>query len=91
MFNFRGFSTVYLVEDNITHKKYALKKIMCHSSEDELSATKEVEYHSMLKHPNIIKCVDYTQEGIADPVTNATSEILILLPYYRVSILRNII
>ena len=82
---FRGFSTVSLVEDSLTHKKYAIKKIICHGPEDQRLAVKEVEYHSIVKHPNVIELIDSTHQGTADPVVNATSEVLLVLPYYHVS------
>ena len=46
-----GFSTVDLVEDSRTNKKYAMKKITCHSTEDQNLATKEVEITRSLEHP----------------------------------------
>ncbi|KAK0084437.1 hypothetical protein PV325_007031 [Microctonus aethiopoides] len=78
-----GFSTVYLVEDTLTNNKFAIKKIICHSPEDQQAACKEIEYHSILKHPNIIECVDSTQKGVADPLINVTSEVYLVLPYYH--------
>jgi serine/threonine kinase 16 len=81
---FRGFSTVSLVEDTLSHNKYAIKKIICHGLEDQRLAIKEIEYHSIVKHPNVIELIDSTHQGTADPVINATSEVLIVLPYYRV-------
>lgn len=80
----RGFSTVSLAEDSLTHKKYAIKKIICHGFEDQRLALKEIEYHTILKHANIIECIDSTQQGSADPVLNMTSEVLLVLPYYHV-------
>lgn len=82
---FSGFSTVLLVEDVITHKKYAIKKIVCYGSEDQQLAMKEVEYYKLIKHPNVIECVDSARMGTADPILNTTSEVLIILPYYHVS------
>lgn len=84
-----GFSTVLLVEDTATHKKYAIKKIVCHGLEDQRLAVKEIEYYSAVKHPNIIECIDSTCEGIVDPVANATGEVLIVLPYYHKGTLAN--
>lgn len=84
-FVFSGFSTVLLAEDAATHKKYAIKKIICHGPEDQQLATKEVEYYNLIKHPNVIKCIDSAREGTADPIVNTTSEVLIVLPYYHVS------
>ncbi|XP_029670848.1 serine/threonine-protein kinase 16 isoform X1 [Formica exsecta] len=78
-----GFSTVLLVEDVITHKKYAIKKIVCYGSEDQQLAMKEVEYYKLIKHPNVIECVDSACMGTADPILNTTSEVLIILPYYH--------
>lgn len=80
-----GFSTVALVEDNLTRKKFALKKIICHSLEDQRLAQREIEYHSILKHPNVIELVDSDYLGTPDPVANATSQVLLILPYYHVS------
>lgn len=84
LFHFRGFSTVSLAEDSLTHKKYAIKKIICHSTDDQRLAFKEVEWHSMIKHPNVIELIDSTSKGTADPVVNSTSEVLLVLPYYHV-------
>lgn len=74
-----------MAEESLTHEKYAIKKIICHGLDDQRLAVKEIEYHSMLKHPNVIECVDSTHKGTADPVVNATSEVLLVLPYYHVS------
>ncbi|XP_076242348.1 serine/threonine-protein kinase 16 [Calliopsis andreniformis] len=84
-----GFSTVLLVEDTTTHKKYAIKKIICHGLEDQRLAAKEIEYHNIVKHPNVIECIDSTYKGTADPIINATSEVLIVLPYYHRGTLAN--
>ncbi|XP_012289091.1 serine/threonine-protein kinase 16 [Orussus abietinus] len=78
-----GFSTVSLVEDAVTHEKYAIKKIVCHGPEDQRLAVKEAEYHLIVKHPNVIECIDSTHKGTADPIVNATSEVLLVLPYFR--------
>lgn len=81
---FRGFSTVALVEESLTRRKYALKKIICHSPEDQRLAVREIEYHEIVKHPNVIELIDSDYEGNPDPVFNATSEVLLILPYYHV-------
>nr|CAD7392446.1 unnamed protein product [Timema cristinae] len=80
---YRGFSTVSLVEDAHTHKYYAVKKIICHGKEDQNIALKEVEFYNLLKHPNIIECIDSTLTGQPDPQSNFTSEVLVILPYYQ--------
>ena len=37
-----------LLEHPRTKKLYALKRITCHSTEDQINATKEIEYHKQL-------------------------------------------
>lgn len=81
-----GFSTVDLVEDAHTHKIYAVKKIICHGEEDLKVAMKEVEYYGLLKHPNIIECFDSALKDRPNPVLNSISEVMIVLPYYKVHI-----
>lgn len=83
-FRFRGFSSVYLVEDSSTRKLYAVKKIICHSLDDQTVALNEVKIHNKVEHENVIKLIDYDIDGIPDPVLNATSQIYLLLPYYKV-------
>ncbi|PSN32116.1 hypothetical protein C0J52_24016 [Blattella germanica] len=78
-----GFSTVDLVEDANTRKTYAVKKIICHGEQDQKIALKEVEYHSVLKHPNVIECIDSALTERDNPVLNASSEVMIVLPYYK--------
>lgn len=80
-----GFSTVDLVEDAHTHKMYAVKKIICHGEEDQKIAMKEVEYYGLLKHPNIIECIDSALKDGPNPFLNSTSEVVIVLPYYKVN------
>jgi len=77
-----GFSTVDLVEDSRTGKKYAMKKITCHSTEDQNLATKEVEITRSLEHPNIVRVVGAATSGTADIVHNTTSQVVIVFPLY---------
>lgn len=73
-----------MVEDTFTNKKYAIKKIVCHGPEDQQAATREIEYHSIVKHQNVIECVDSAHRGSPDPVVNETGESFLVLPYYHV-------
>ena len=52
---FRGFSNIELVENPRTRERLALKRMVCHSTEDQIQAQKEVEIHGRLDHPAIIK------------------------------------
>ncbi|XP_023018676.2 serine/threonine-protein kinase 16 [Leptinotarsa decemlineata] len=78
-----GFSCVDLVENTTTKKKYALKRIICHSVEDQKIAMQEINYYKKLRHPSIIELVDSTFKGSADIVVQATSEAFLVLPYYK--------
>jgi len=76
-----GFSTVDLVEDTMG-KKYAMKKMTCHSTEDQNLATREVEITRSLDHPNIVKVIGSCITGSADIVHNTTSQVVIVFPLY---------
>ncbi|XP_056634313.1 serine/threonine-protein kinase 16 [Diorhabda sublineata] len=78
-----GFSCVDLVQNTTTKKKYALKRITCHSIEDQKIAMQEINYYKKLRHPNIIELVDSTFKGSADIIIHATSEAFLILPYYK--------
>jgi len=78
-----GFSTVSLVSEAATNRLYAVKKIHCHSKEDELSALTEIECHKKIKHPTIIECIASAVIGNADISYNQTSQVLLLLPYFK--------
>ncbi|KAJ8935802.1 hypothetical protein NQ318_023354 [Aromia moschata] len=78
-----GFSCVDLVEETSTKKKYALKRITCHSIDDQKVAMQEINYYMKLRHPNIIELIDSTFKGSADIVVQATSEAYLVLPYYK--------
>ncbi|KAL1500722.1 hypothetical protein ABEB36_006169 [Hypothenemus hampei] len=78
-----GFSCVELIEHTTTKRKYALKRIKCHSIDDEQLAENEISYCKQLKHPNIIELIDACHKGAADSVIQSTSEAFLVLPYYK--------
>jgi len=77
-----GFSTVELIENSRTGKKYAMKKITCHSVEDQNLATKEVELTRSFDHPNIMRVIASSSKGAPDIVHNTTSTVMIVFPLY---------
>ena len=81
---FSGFSTISLIEDRRTGKRYALKKITCHSTEDQIQARKEIEYHKKFNHPNILPLIGSEIKGQADIVHNIVSDAYLVLPYLQV-------
>lgn len=78
-----GFSNIDLVENRRTKQYFALKRITCHSTEDQIAANREIEYHKHLDHPNILRLEGSSTLGQADIVHNQTSEVLLLLPYFQ--------
>ena len=80
----RGFSTISLIIDNRTNRNYALKRITCHSTEDQIQAKKEIDYHKKFNHPNILPLIGSEIKGQADIVHNITSDAYLVLPYFPV-------
>ncbi|XP_063219288.1 serine/threonine-protein kinase 16 isoform X2 [Bacillus rossius redtenbacheri] len=70
-------------------KYYAIKRIICHDLDDQDIGLKEVEYYGLVKHPNIIECVDSSLNASCQPGANFMSEVLIVLPYYKKGTLQN--
>lgn len=79
----RGFSLIDLVENSTTKRRYALKKITCHSIEDQRIAVREIELTRSIKHPNVVEIIDFELKGDADIVINTISHVYILLPFFK--------
>jgi hypothetical protein len=86
-----GFSTVDLVSEASSDRLYALKKIRCHSTEDEQAAEQEIRYHKQINHPSVIECLAFKTVGSADISSNQTSLVLLLLPFYKVRFCKTLI
>lgn len=78
-----GFSLIDLVENGTTRKRYACKRITCHSAEDQQHALREIQLHAAVQHANVVKVYDHALTGDADIVVNAISHVNMLLPYYK--------
>lgn len=72
-----------LVENATTKRQFALKRITCHSKEDENTAVREVEIAKQIHHRNVVEVIDFELDGMADMVLNTTSQVNIVLPYFR--------
>lgn len=71
------------MENSSTKRKYALKRITCHSIEDQKIALREIELTRSIKHPNIVEIIDFELKGDADIVINTISHVYILLPLFK--------
>lgn len=78
------------MEDGSSHKKYALKRIVCHSETDQKVALAEVEYMRKLSHPNLLPLEAADIHQAHDKSRSAISEVLIVMPFYRVCYLWNV-
>ncbi|XP_022080017.1 serine/threonine-protein kinase 16-like isoform X2 [Acanthaster planci] len=74
-----GFSVVDLLEENDTGKRFALKRIQCHSQNEQKLAKEEAEYHRRVHHPNLISLAAWKVTGQSAGVT----EVLLVLPFFR--------
>lgn len=79
-----GFSYVDLIEDARNHKDYAMKRITCHSKEEERVAAQEVELMRRFKQPNIIPLEESANIKVSkySKTLDILSEVLIVMPYY---------
>ncbi|XP_037946229.1 serine/threonine-protein kinase 16-like [Teleopsis dalmanni] len=78
-----GFSLIDLAESDATKRLYAIKRITCHSIEDQNIALREIENCRKIDSENVIKIVDYELKGSADIVINTTSILYIVLPFFK--------
>ena len=58
-----------------------MKRIHCHSAEDERLAKEEAEFHRKFNHTNLIPLEEWKVLKRSGGVT----EVVLVLPYYRVS------
>lgn len=77
---------VYVVEGAYNKRLFAIKKVVCHSLDDQEMALKEVKSHEKVQHENVIQLIDYSINGTPDPAVNVTSQLYLVLPYYGVCI-----
>ena len=85
-YSFRGFSYVDLVEEVTSHKVYALKRLTCHSVEEERLALQEVEVMKNVQHPNLVPLVAHSvlKVGHHSKTMDIVSEVFIVMPLYPV-------
>ncbi|KAF8639418.1 hypothetical protein AX17_001508 [Amanita inopinata Kibby_2008] len=76
-----GFSFVYLAQDEVSGRQFALKKIRCPTgSEGVKQAMREVEAYRRFKHPNIIRILD--SAVVQDP-DGEGKIVYLFLPLYK--------
>ncbi|XP_076460485.1 serine/threonine-protein kinase 16-like [Babylonia areolata] len=79
-----GFSYVDLVEETTTHKVYALKRLTCHSVDEEKVALQEVEVMKTLHHDNLVPLVAHSVLKVNhySKTMDIVSEVFIVMPLY---------
>ena len=75
-----------LVEEVTSHKVYALKRLTCHSVEEERLALQEVEVMKNVQHPNLVPLVAHSvlKVGHHSKTMDIVSEVFIVMPLYPV-------
>lgn len=86
-----GFSYVDLVEDVQTHKAYALKRILCHSKEEEHIALQEVQIMREIHHKNVVplECYSIHKVNFHTRAVDITCEVFVVIPFYKKGTLQN--
>ena len=74
---------VDLVENAHTKKRYALKRITCHSVEDQKQALQEIDYYKKIRHENIIELIDSAFKGYFSFVTDRDIYLRLFLRFCR--------
>lgn len=76
-----GFSFVYLAQDEVSGRQFALKKIRCPTGSDGVKAAmREVEAYRRFRHPNIIRILD--SAVVQDP-DGEGKIVYLFLPLYK--------
>ena len=81
-----GFSVIDLIEDRHSHRLYALKRVTCHSHDDEKHAVREVEFMNAVHHCSLVPCKAHAVAPVTGHIS-IVSEVLIVMPYYKVTCL----
>ncbi|KAI9598647.1 kinase-like domain-containing protein [Syncephalis fuscata] len=92
-----GFSLVYLVEDPVTQRLFAVKKVHCadnaigggDGAQDAVrQAVQEAEMTRLFDHPNIIKVLDVC---VTQDRNGSGKTVYLFLPYYKRGTLQDIL
>ncbi|CAH8580955.1 unnamed protein product [Schistosoma bovis] len=79
-----GFSQIDLVFDKVSKRSFALKRILCHSKDDESKALKEANFQLNLPdHPNLLSCIASGLQHVSSRKQGAISEVLLVLSYSK--------
>ncbi len=96
--NFRSFSYVYEASNTADSHRYAVKKMSCHTNEEEKRARDEVENYQRFSHPNLgvfrYYCLSiyfclvsllYYEQVQYNPTAHVTSIFWLVFPYFKVN------
>ncbi|TNN17515.1 Serine/threonine-protein kinase 16 [Schistosoma japonicum] len=79
-----GFSRIDLVYDKVSKKPFALKRITCHSKDDENKALREANFQLNLpSHPNLLPCIASGLQYVTRYEQGAISEVFLVLSYSK--------
>lgn len=98
-FVFRSFSYVFEARNTADSHPYAVKKMSCHTNEEEKRARDEIENYQRFSHPNLglmrnmVYCIIicfflvsllYHEQVQYSPTAHVTSIVWLVFPYFKV-------
>lgn len=69
-----------LVESTTTRRKYALKRMTCHSKEDEEVVRQEINFMNTIDNKNVIRLIDFLFKGMS--IISGSSCSLLIHSFY---------
>uniref|UniRef100_A0A095C772 non-specific serine/threonine protein kinase n=1 Tax=Schistosoma haematobium TaxID=6185 RepID=A0A095C772_SCHHA len=79
-----GHWKTFYVRDKLDTGSFALKRILCHSKDDESKALKEANFQLNLPdHPNLLSCIASGLQHVSRRKQGAISEVLLVLSYSK--------
>jgi serine/threonine protein kinase len=97
---FRSFSYVFEARDTADNHRYAIKKMSCHTNEEEKRARDEIENYQRFSHTNLglirnyilyhhhcffVVPLLYYEQMQYDPNAHVTSIVWLVFPYFKVN------
>ncbi|CAF3658911.1 unnamed protein product [Rotaria sp. Silwood1] len=77
-----SFSYVFEARDTADNHLYAIKKMSCHTNEEEKRAKDEIENYQRFSHPNLVSLL-YHEQMQYNPTSHVTSIVWLVFPYFK--------
>ncbi|CAF1135904.1 unnamed protein product [Adineta steineri] len=84
-----SFSYVFEARNTADSHQYAIKKMSCHTDEEERRARDEIENYQRFSHPNLVSLL-YHEQAQYNPNAHVTSIVWLVFPYFKNGSLQNV-